>query len=99
MSAFWLIEAERANCTVSLMRRTLGVSRGGYYDWKDRPPSRRSREDAALTERINEIHHRSWATYGLPRVYAEPRAIGIRCSQEASQADAQRKTQGLPPRP
>jgi putative transposase len=60
----------------------LGVSRSGYYDWKDRPPSRRSREDAALAERIREIHHRSRATYGSPRVHAELRAIGIRCSRK-----------------
>ena len=52
------------------------------YDWKDRPPSRRSREDAALTERIHEIHHRSRATYGVPRVHAELRAIGIRCGRK-----------------
>ncbi len=64
------------------MCRTLGVSRSGYYDWKDRPPSRRSREDAALTERIREIHHRSRATYGSPRVHAELRAIGVRCSRK-----------------
>ncbi len=82
MSAFRLIEAERASFSVLLMCRTLGVSRSGYYDWKDRPPSRRSREDAALTERIREIHHRSRATYGSPRVHAELRAIGIRCSRK-----------------
>jgi putative transposase len=82
VSAFRLIEAERASFSVPLMCRTLGVSRSGYYDWKGRPPSRRSREDAALTERIREIHHRSRATYGSPRVHAELRAIGIRCSRK-----------------
>lgn len=82
MSAFRLIEAERASFSVPLMCRVLGVSRSGYYDWKDRPPSRRSREDAALTERIHEIHHRSRATYGVPRVHAELRAIGIRCGRK-----------------
>lgn len=82
MSAFRLIEAERASFSVLLMCRTLGVSRSGYYDWKGRPPSRRSREDAALTEKIREIHHRSRATYGSPRVHAELRAIGIRCSRK-----------------
>jgi putative transposase len=82
VSAFRLIEAQRASFSVPLMCHTLGVSRSGYYDWKDRPPSRRSREDAALTERIREIHHRSRATYGSPRVHAELRAIGIRCSRK-----------------
>jgi putative transposase len=82
VSCFKLIEAERASFSVPLMCRMLGVSRSGYYDWKDRPPSKRSQQDAALSERIYEIHHRSRATYGYPRVHAELRAIGIRCSRK-----------------
>ena len=82
MSCYRLIEAQRASFSVPLMCRVLGVSRSGYYDWKDRPPSKRSQQDAALTERIHEIHHRSRATYGYPRVHAELRAIGIRCSKK-----------------
>jgi putative transposase len=82
VSCFKLIEAERASFSVPLMCRLLGVSRSGYYDWKDRPPSKRSQHDAALTERIHQIHHRSRATYGYPRVHAELRAIGIRSSRK-----------------
>ncbi|MCA1838577.1 MAG: IS3 family transposase [Actinobacteria bacterium] len=82
MSAFRLIDAQRASFSVPLMCRVLGVSRSGYYDWRGRPPSKRSREDAALTKSIHEIHHRSRATYGYPRVHAELRALGIRCSRK-----------------
>jgi putative transposase len=82
VSAFRLIEAQRASFSVPLMCRVLGVSRSGYYDWKDRPPSHRSREDAALTKRIHEIHHRSRATYGSPRVHAELKALGIHCARK-----------------
>jgi putative transposase len=80
VSCYKLIEAQRACFSVPLMCRVLGVSRSGYYDWKDRPPSKRSRQDAALTERIHEIHQRSRATYGSPRVHAELKAIGIHCA-------------------
>jgi hypothetical protein len=52
VSAFRLIEAERASFSVPLMWRVPGVLCSGYYAWKDRPASRRIREDAALTERI-----------------------------------------------
>jgi putative transposase len=62
--------------------RVLRVSRSGYYDWKDRSPSKRDRENAALIEKIREIHNRSRRIYGYPRVHAELRALGVRCSRK-----------------
>src|SRR3712207_4145334 len=64
------------------MCRMLAVSRSGYYDRRDRPPSKRNRENDALTERIGEIHERSRHTYGSPRVHAELRALGTRCGRK-----------------
>jgi putative transposase len=60
----------------------MKVSRSGYYGWKDRSPSKRDRENAALTEKIREIHNRSRRIYGYPRVHAELRALGVRCSRK-----------------
>jgi hypothetical protein len=56
MKLFRLIDAEKANYPVSLLCRAVGVSRSGNYDWKDRPPSKKAREDATLTEKIREVH-------------------------------------------
>jgi putative transposase len=81
-SCYKLIEAERTSFSIPLMCRMLGVSRSGYYGCRDSPPSKRSREDAALTEKIREIHRRSRETYGSPRVHAELRSIGTRCSKK-----------------
>lgn len=82
MNLFRFIDAERAYLLVSLSCRMLGVSRSDYYAWRERPPSRRSREDAALlTERIAEIYLRSRETYGYPGVHAELRALGLRCGR------------------
>jgi putative transposase len=81
-SCYKLIEAEKTNFSVPLMCRMLGVSRSGYYDWRDRPPSKRNRENDALTEKIREIHERSRHTYGSPRVHAELRALGTRCGRK-----------------
>ncbi len=64
------------------MCRMLGVSRSGYYGWRDRSSSVRNREDAALTQKIRKIHERSRRTYGSPRVHAELRALGTRCGRK-----------------
>jgi putative transposase len=82
VSTYRLIDAEKANYSVSMLCEVLKVSRSGYYDWKERPPSRRDRENANLTERIREVHHRSRGTYGYPRVHAELRALGVHCSRK-----------------
>jgi putative transposase len=82
VSLFGFVDAEKANFPVRVLCRMLGVSRSGYYAWRSTPPSRRRREDAALTEKICEIHRRSRETYGSPRVYAELRTLGIRCSRK-----------------
>ncbi len=82
MRLFGLIDAEKANYSISLLCRVLWVSRSGYYDWKDRPLSKRARENAALIEKIREIHERSRRIYGYPRVHAELRALGVRCSRK-----------------
>jgi putative transposase len=82
VNIFRFIDAEKACLPVALLCRMLGVSRSGYYDWKGRPPSKRNRENDALTETIREIHERSRQTYGSPRVHAELRALGSRCSRK-----------------
>jgi putative transposase len=82
VSAYSLIDAEKASYPISLLCRVLRVSRSGYYGWKVRPPSERDRENAALTQKIREIHSRSRQVYGYPRVHAELRALGVRCSRK-----------------
>jgi putative transposase len=82
VSSYRLIEAEKTSFPVQFMCRMLGVSRSGYYDWRDRPSSVRNRADAALTERIRKIHERSRHTYGSPRIHAELRALGTRCGRK-----------------
>lgn len=82
MSPFGFIDAEKASYPVSLLCRVLKVSRSGYYAWKDRPPSQRSRSDAALTEKIGRVHRDSRETYGAPRVHAELRRQGVRCARK-----------------
>jgi putative transposase len=81
MSRFRFVDAEKARFPVSLLCKMVGISKSGYYAWKSRAPSKRSREDAALTERIVEVHRRSRETYGYLRVHAALRALGLRCGR------------------
>jgi putative transposase len=64
------------------MCRVLGVSASGYHAWRQRPPSQRARSDAALTERIAKVHQDSRWTYGSPRIHAELKEEGVRCSRK-----------------
>jgi putative transposase len=67
---------------IATMCRVLGVSPGGYYARRARPPSRRARADAELCVRIAEIHRRSRATYGAPRIQVELREQGLRVGRK-----------------
>ena len=63
--------ANQAKYPVRTLCRVLSVSPSGYYAWRDRAPSRRALEDAALTEKIRVFHAASDATYGMPRIRAD----------------------------
>jgi putative transposase len=79
---FRLIDAKRAQHPVSLLCDVLGVSRAGYYVWKDRPASARQRRDDELLEQIGAIHDESNGTYGWPRIHAELRHRGAWVSRK-----------------
>ena len=64
--------------------RVLDVAPSTYYGWVARraePPDREHVDRALLTE-IVEVHERSGATYGSPRVHATLRRRGIRVSRK-----------------
>jgi putative transposase len=53
------------------MCRLLGVSKSGFYAWRDRPLSARARCDVGLSTKIHAIHQRSKGAYGAPMIQAE----------------------------
>jgi transposase InsO family protein len=79
---FEFIEAEKAHFPVDFMCQQLGVSRSGYYAWKERPESERNKADRALAEVVTAVHQESRGRYGSPRVHAELRARGQRVSRK-----------------
>ena len=56
---FRLIEAERAQHPVSLLCGVLGVTRAGYYAWRQRKLCKRSLEDERLSALIARIFEQS----------------------------------------
>ncbi len=59
----------------------LGVSRGGFYDWRDRPKSERAQYDEMLVEQIKEMHVGHNRNYGAFRVHKYLREIDWECSR------------------
>ncbi len=79
---FAFIESHRPMWRLRRMCRMLGVSKAGYFAWRDRPESPRGDEDRALTTRIHVIHAESRMTYGSPRVHRELRDQGTSISRK-----------------
>jgi putative transposase len=76
------VKANQAIYPIATLCRVLGVSASGYHAWLRRPPSARARSDAALAERISEIHAASRGTYGTPRVHFELGVTGVRVGRK-----------------
>ncbi len=68
--------------SIRAMCRVLDVSTSGYYAWRRRKISVRSREDEDLRRRIRAIHDRSRQTYGSPRIHAELKEEGTRIGRK-----------------
>lgn len=56
---------------MSAMCRSLGVTRGGYYAWRNRAPSKRDTEDKHWLSKIWQTHEDSEQRYGSPRVHEQ----------------------------
>lgn len=72
------VAALKGQFGIALILKALGVAASTYYGWlaQQRDPSQRHRADTELLEQIREIHDRSGATYGAPRVHATLRRRG-----------------------
>jgi transposase InsO family protein len=66
---------------VARLCATLGVSRSGYYEWRDRPESRRVIEDRQLLRSIRAAHLQSREAYGADKTWRVLQASGIACGR------------------
>lgn len=67
----------RLTYPVPLLCRVLGVSRGGYYAWLSRGPSKRAKEEGRLAIEIKAAHRRTRETCGPERLQADLAAHGV----------------------
>ena len=67
----------RLNYQITLLRRVLSVSASGYYAWVNRPPSKRSREEAKLEVEIKAADRRTRQTYGPERLQHDLAEHGV----------------------
>ncbi len=77
-----LVERHRGRYPVTVMCDAMEVSPSGYYAWRSRPESARSREDRRLKVMIRSVFKESRETYGSPRIHDELRDQGVRCSRK-----------------
>ena len=59
----------------------MGVSASGYYAWRRRPESRRTRHNRELMRAIRVVHAESDGTYGSLRIHAALNASGVACGR------------------
>jgi len=67
--------------SVRMMCRLLCVSPSGFYDWRDRPPSKRKQENEILAAKIKAIFDEEHARVGAKRIKKRLDLEGIKVSR------------------
>jgi putative transposase len=97
---------------IPILKRVLKVSISGYYDWVDRPLSKRARENLRLELEIKAAHQRTRQTYGPERLQQDlkehdvqvgiyrirriRKKLGIHCKQKRKFKITTHSNHGLP---
>jgi putative transposase len=68
---FRFIVAEKARHTVVMLCRCLQVTPSGFYAWRRRPESTRSRDDRRLKVLVRASFDESQQRYGSPRIHRD----------------------------
>ena len=79
---FAFIDEEKACWPIETLCDVLGVSRSGYYAWKERPPASRTTADACLLVEIKAAYAVGRGGYGSPRIQRELRKRGRRVGKK-----------------
>jgi len=72
------MKAMRFRYCIGVMCRILQVSKSGYYQWLNRKPSKRVREEGRLEVEIKAAHQRTRETCGPERLQHELKEQGVK---------------------
>ena len=78
---FKFIQEHRQEFNLEIMCRVLEVNKSGYYAWRKRAESNRSKERKILTEKIKTEYATSRNTYGSRRIHACLLEHNVLCSR------------------
>ena len=70
------IDASRAHFGVEPICKMLQVAPSSYYAARGRPPSARCQRDAALKEKLKQVHKAQFGVYGARKLWHQLRREG-----------------------
>lgn len=75
------VDEVAATISINGVLPLLNVSVSGFYDWRNRKPSKQSLRKSDMKKRIKEIHEDSFEIYGAPKITAILHKEGVKVSQ------------------
>ena len=77
-----VIKVNEGEFRVSMMCPVLKVSRSGYYDWRNRKPSKRVQANEVLDQAIHRVFEAEKGRVGAPRIAKRLRNEGMRVNRK-----------------
>jgi len=75
------VRAQDKEFAIKRMCQILQISRSGYYDWRVRQDSERSRRDRVLLQEIRRIHQQTKEAYGATKTWRALNQSGTVCAK------------------
>jgi putative transposase len=78
---YQFVAAYQAEHRLTRLCQALGVSRSGYYAWRRRPASPRTRANARLVGQMQQLHRQTKERYGAVKLWRALLASGVACGR------------------
>jgi putative transposase len=78
---YQFVAVYQAEHRLTRLCQTLGVSRSGYYAWRRRPASPRTRANTRLVRQMQQLHRQTRERYGAVKLWRALLASGVACGR------------------